>query len=374
MRSEFRFKKRPRKTSPKGYVYYVMFASMPGKWISTGTHDYTKAVQWASRYDPPAATEMSDITFREYTEDFFVRGKCPYLKRQESHGKHFGDMHIHTIRRILERYLWKEFGKKRLSMITRRDIDQWLVHLDCAFETKNKYLATLRNALDQAAYDEIIPVNPAKEVPFFKGKNRDRGRWSKEELALFFPDDIDAMSAVWGSLSWATYFYILASTGLRPSEVSALYWEDWAKDLHGLVVGHAYENLTGKRKGTKTGVVKPAILTERGETLLSLMEMQRDDEPRIFSVNGGRVRLATIAKHLRGVCSRLKIDQAGRTPYTFRHTFNTLTVRNLPREIVQTLMGHATDAMTRRYDHPTDDERLQDVQRGNVRDYLSELF
>jgi len=54
---------------------------------------------------------------------------------------------------------------------------------------------------------------------------------------------------IWNSFEWATYFYILGSCGLRP----------------------------GKIKSTKTGLRKPAVMTDRAEGFLILPESSTAD-------------------------------------------------------------------------------------------------
>ena len=154
--------------------------------------------------------------------------------------------------------------------------------------------------------------------------------------------------------------------------MAALYWSDWKRDHHGFIITSSIENFTGRRKSTKTNIVKPAILTERAEFLLTLIGPGRSDDKLIFTVNDAPIKLATSNKHFKASCERAGIIRGDRTQYSLRHTFNTLALTKLPVGQVQKLMGHQTEAMTAHYNHPTEADILGQVQ--NAREILKTLF
>ncbi len=109
---------------------------------------------------------------------------------------------------------------------------------------------------------------------------------------------------------WATFFLVASVTGLRPGELLALRWTDW------------YRSLIISRTIDDGGLVKEKL------------KEHRQDEG--------------------------KIKPAGRNlvPYSLRHGFDTDLLKRAPMYIVQTLMGHSTDKMTRLYNHPNPEDWL----------------
>lgn len=367
MRNPYRFRKRKTKS---GHIFYVCFRANPEKWISTGQTNIVAATQWAEHYNPENGPVS--ITFKEFTKDFFLEGQCAWLKRMNQKGHTYGYPHLKRYRQILEGHWIPVFGNLLIGSIRRKQIDEYLMSLNVAAETKNKYLSALRTVLSEAEYQELIDRNPAREVRLFKGKTKERKIFTPEELAKLFPEDIKDLKAIFIDLEWALYFYLQASCGLRPSEVAALYWSDWKKEYHGFIVTSSIEMFTGRRKTTKTNIVKPAILTEKAEFLLTLIGPGRSDDNLIFSVNNAPIKLETSNKHFKASCEKAGVERGDRTQYSLRHTFNTLALTKLPVNQVQKLMGHQTEAMTAHYNHPTEADILGQVQ--SARDILKVLF
>ncbi len=132
-----------------------------------------------------------------------------------------------------------------------------------------------------------------------------------------------------------------------------------------MVISHSIENRTGRRKETKTRIKKPAVLTERAEGLLLLLESTASDTDKdtlIFhSPDNGPVILESANKHFKASCVRAGVDPRDRTQYCLRHSFNTHALHMLEKKDIQKLMGHRTDEMTKHYYHPTDEDLLKQV-------------
>jgi len=115
---------------------------------------------------------------------------------------------------------------------------------------------------------------------------------------------------------------------------------------------------SGKRdkiKGTKTGSVKPAVVSERTAAELEILKNSVKDyspEKFIFSDKKGYpLTIWSIAYNFRDGVLRAGINKHY-SPYWLRHTFNTRMLDVLPDDKVRILMGHATEAMTLHYRHP----------------------
>jgi integrase len=362
-------------------IFYVMFATQPGKWRSTGQRDESSALRWIVNH--LEEKRAIPITLKDFTKDFFIPDRCKWVRRKRAKGRTFGAPHLRRCRAILDGYILPRFGSFLISTITRRQIDDWLLDLvdkksgaSLAGATRNKILSVFRSVLDEAADMGIVEYNAAKGVRPFDATPVEREVFSPEELLTLFPADIDRLKAIWLTLEWAAYFMIQGTCGLRPGEVAALRWGRWYQNLHGLIVDAAVENETGRIKSTKTRNTKPAVLTSMCEQLLTLLKYQAEDSSKdafIFP-RGSKspYHLETANKHFKASCERAGIDRRDRVQYCLRHSFNTHMLRLLSMADVQQLMGHASDKMTRHYNHPTAESLLEGVQR--ARDAIGKFW
>jgi integrase len=370
----YRFKTRDLKV---GRIYYVMFRAMPGKWISTGTTDQAEAEKWAANYEI-SVIPTEQQTLSDFTENFFIQGKCMWVRRMQSKGKKFSDNHLSKMRGELDNYILPEFGNLMLSSITQRAIDDFLIDLKSVrfrrplmADAKNKVLIAFRHVMKEAVAQGIIGSDPTQGMVWFKdSEEKEQEIFSPEELKALFPESLDELVRIWQTLEWAAYFMVMGSCGLRPQEVGALTWGKWSRGLHGLAITHKIDPLTHKRvKGTKTGYSKAVALPRRAEEILLLHEAtaeNTDPDDLIFTPKSaaGGISAESANKHFKASCKQAKVDLRKRTPYNLRHSFNTYALQLLDQKEVQGLMGHRTNAMTQRYDHPTDQQLIQRIPAG----------
>ena len=374
---DFRFKRR-------NGIFYVIFRFEPGRPRSTGQTTESDAIAWA--YAHMNEPVRPNVTFADFTKCFFVPGECSWATRMLKKGRTFNAEYFTGHRNRLTAYMLPKFGPLLVSAITTKTIDEWLMDLkairtkeDLAAESKHKILVTLKKILEEAKYQGVIASNPAKDVSPFYDKSAGRDPFSISELHTLFPEDIDRLLHIWQTLPWATYFYVMASCGLRPGEAAALQWVDWIRSLHGVIVRWSVENKTGELKGLKTekkGVqMKPAMLTARAETLLIMHESAQERtqlDDMVFQVNGAALKLETCRKHFRASCKRAGVELNGRTPYSLRHTFNTLVSKSATLSQLQTAMGHITMSSSQRYLHPEPEDLLE--QAAPVRNIVERVF
>ena len=363
-----------------GY-YYVMY---PGKkWQSTAQTEEKQAIEWAE-YNLPGNPSRQP-TVAEFAKDFFIPGKCRWLKRMKQKGHVYGPGHLKKMRANVEKYILKEFGNMTLTSVTRRSIDDWLLDLKgtkskrpLMADAKNKIIVSFRHIMNDAVDEGWIDKSPLDDlVPFNDLEKKPREIFTVPELQKLFPDDLAELDRIWQTLDWAAYFYVMGSCGLRPGEVSGLTWGNWYKDLHGLVITHSIEAVTLRRKETKTGIMKPAILTMKAEMLLQAVEDARPGHGRDVLIfpgpDGAPMILETANKHFKASVGRAKVDLRDRTQYCLRHSFNTYARKELESRDVLILMGHSNEQTNRIYDHPEEREileRLSAETREKARDRL----
>lgn len=376
MKKEYRFWQR----KDKGGIYYVMFRTHPGKWVTTGCRNRDDALLWAERNK--VVQQRTEITFKDFATGFFSEDKYNYIKRMEAKNKKYQEQwHIQNQGR-LDNYIIPHFGNQLISTITTRQIDDWYIQLKtrsgqpAADSTKNKILNVLRVIMQEAKDLKYIDTNPAKEVIAATEINKPREIFTREELIKMFPMQVEDCIKIWRSLSWYLYFRLQAVCGLRPGEVAALHWEDYYKDLKGIVVRRAIDhkgNLKGIKTAGKGKKEKIGYLDDKTAAELDLLhkEQEHPEAGLIFIPEKAAViKPEAGLKHLRICAPAAGIELGNRVLYSFRHTFDTELLRKLDRDTVNDLMGHT--AYRREYDHRTGEEILQ--QRQDVQKVINGSF
>jgi len=264
----------------------------------------------------------------------------------------------------IKNYIIPLWGNLSIKELTVKKIDDGLLSLmsvrsgkDLSGTAKNTILLILDSMFSIAIENGVTENNPAKSVMRFSQAVRNqRGAIPKDEMRLLFPASHDRLVKIWRKQIYAAAYLVLRDTGLRPGELRALQWGDWYPELKFFPITKAIES--GKRdkiKGTKTGSVKPAVVSEQTAAELEILRKSVKDyapEKFIFADRSGLpFTIWTIAYNFKAGVFRAGLDKPY-SPYWLRHTFNTRMLDILPDETVRLLMGHATEAMTRHYRHP----------------------
>jgi len=286
-----------------------------------------------------------------------------FMRKRRQKSRPLTDKSAEIRNNMIKNYVIPLWGNISLSKLTVKIIDSGLVHVVSVREgkelsglTKNTLLTILDDIFVLAIEDGVVDNNPVRAVMRFSREITDtRGAIPKYEMEILFPASHDALIKIWRKQVYAAAYLVLRDTGLRPGELRALQWKDWYPDLLFFPVTKAIES--GKRdkiKGTKTGSVKPAVVTEQTAAEIEILRNQVKDyspEKFIFSDGGGPFTITRLDYNFRMGILRAGLDRPY-SPYWLRHTFNTRMLDVLPDDMVRILMGHATEAMTRHYRHP----------------------
>ena len=368
----YRFKQR------KGRNIQVIFHHLPGKEISTGTTDIVEAVAFAEEYlkrDGLTTADDKNLTIREYCDGFFSRrDKCSFYHRMERLNKMRDEVYWRNSQGYVDNYIIPHLGARRIDSLTTRGIENWILDIkgvkgqELAAGTKSKILQCLRTILDEAVRDEIIDNNPAAMAVSPSDSEEDKKErrvFTLYEQKLLMPDDLIERIKLWGGIMWASYFSVLADTGMRPGEVMGLRVCDVYRTPQGYGVVAVQEVSTdGKKikqrvktsgKGMERRV---ALLSEgTGKLIEQLVECQHitDDNECLFlkdrSDKKSYIGVDTANKHMRGVLKRLGLEDA--TQYSFRHTFATYRRGSADEKALALAMGHSGGNVRDDYDHRT---------------------
>ena len=368
----YRFKQR------KGRNIQVVFHHLPGKEISTGTTDIVEAVAFAEDYlkrDGLTTADDKNLTIREYCDGFFSRrDKCSFYHRMERLNKMRDEVYWRNSQGYVDNYIIPHLGARRIDSLSTRGIENWILDIkgvkgqELAAGTKSKILQCLRTILDEAVRDEIIDSNPATMAvsPSDSAEDKKERRvFSLYEQKLLMPEDLIERIKLWGGIMWASYFSVLADTGMRPGEVMGLRVCDVYKTPQGYGVVAVQEVSTdGKKikqrvktsgKGMERRV---ALLSEgTGKLIEQLVECQHitDDNECLFlksrADKKSYIGVDTANKHMRGVLKKLGLEDA--TQYSFRHTFATYRRGSADEKALALAMGHSGGNVRDDYDHRT---------------------
>ena len=295
----------------------------------------------------------SALTFARFAETWWLAGKCRYLKTAANNGTPIGRHHAAVQRSYLTTHILPFFASMRLSAIRVHHIEQWRLrlHEELAPATAANVYSCLRTMLNEAERLELIHHNPIRRVKPARQITAKRRVLAAEETRRLFRAENWQDPVAFAANLFAAF------TGARLGECLALQ----ASDLHDgyVTIRHSLCRLEGL-KGTKTGVVRevpiPAIL-ERVLTRLTAVNTAGF----VSSRDGGSkpVYDRSVTRALKqalipiGV-SADEIRSRGLSFHSWRHFYNTVLLQTgLPVSLTQQLLGHTTEASTRRYSAAT---------------------
>lgn len=106
----------------------------------------------------------------EYAKDFYRWDASSFIKRQHAKGRGFNRTWANALQSMMEHYVFPRFGRMRLNALTRPMVEDWLVDLPLANQTRNQILYALRRILLEAESEGLILRNPLNHVePMGKG-------------------------------------------------------------------------------------------------------------------------------------------------------------------------------------------------------------
>jgi integrase len=362
--------KQPYLLYQRGAVWYVRFENEK-TFHSTGLRNRVDAEAFAhnelrlrSQRRSPAATLYG------YARDFFIWDSCKWVARQRAKKRPFSKAVSESRRGHLSNYLFPRFGDAELSDITAVEIEDWLVLLPLANQTRNHILYSLSIILREAVRDGIIDKNPAESVEPMGKDFRATSALGNEDLAALFPEDQDEFSRIWPELQFGVMFFLMVTSGMRPGEARALEWSSVLLDIPAVLVLQAItaSEEIGPTKGKER---RGAIIPKQTADLLRRWhDTSSENESFVFrSIHDGfHSRKATYNRFRDGL-KRAQINTDGRqiSMRNLRTTYNTrmrqmLLANSMSEDVLRFFIGHRSVQMTDRYDSPELAAKLKSMQ------------
>jgi integrase len=261
---------------------------------------------------------------------------------------------------MLGRRILPVLGEVAIAEITRADVERWVIWAEEQTSRADRRYSTatletwwrlLGLVLRDAAADHRIP-DPTLRVspPRSPRRNvRQRDTLTPRQLGRL----LDTIERVWPG--WHAEVFTLAFSGMRPSELYALQWDDI--DERRLVISIRRSVVRGVVSATKTDAPREAGLHRSLRDALEVHRLRMAEAGRRVSgaglifpaADGGHRGTAALGKLLRlaGGAAGLPVAVGA---LMLRRTFNTLVaLAGTDRLVLRAQLGHTTEKMTERY-------------------------
>ena len=354
-----------RKGPDRKPMYYARFRAEDGTllpWQTTGCTSKTAARAWAAQ----KTKRGEGIIRRRFIFSGFAEGwwteNHDYVQGRIARGHHLTATYLVVMKGHLQNHVLPYFKDKRITQITPRNIEEWLLALrrgKLSPSTINHALRCLKVILKEATRQGLLARDPSAFISGLAERPKERGILTATEIRALF--DEKKIGKIWsGDRKHYTLSLLAASTGLRMGELQAL--PVGAVHENYVTVSQSWERRTGIKQGTKTGAGRLVPLPKKtAEHLTALIESSSYQEPADLVFWGQdrhtplspRMILAALYSALGKIGITAEEREERRlTFHSHRHFLNTaLRTAKVPDPIVQKVTGHRTQEMTDHYSH-----------------------
>jgi integrase len=360
-----------RRITTKGKkTFYVQFYNDAGRRMnamSTGMSSKSAAESWAFAYIQEGKTGTKrTLGFTQYSQNFFVWGKCPYIESQIARGQPISRGYADALRSYLANHILPSFRSYKLVQITPKDVEDWLLRLRTKIgrngrklspTTINQCLNALRIILSEAARLGLISNNPALSIKQLKRTPETRGVLTIQECKRLFDESL--IEKIWGGdLRHYSISLLAASTGMRLGEIQGLQRQHLTANY--VQVEHSYTRKYGlsmPKRNSRRVIPIPSRTSAHLQELVSLSPYRRAKDLIFFGTRRDRaIERKVVEEKLYAALGKIGISEELRkqrnvTFHSWRHFFNSYLRTKIPDAKLQRLTGHKTLEMTDHYTH-----------------------
>jgi integrase len=296
-------------------------------------------------------------TFADFSEDFWVWDKCTYILRcnnLKKAKKSISIEHARTERGYLKNHILPYFRKRKLTSITKEEIEDFIIYLrknkPLAAGTINHLIKILKIMFAEAKRRQLIYEDPSKEISYLDAREQERGVLTIEEVVtLLNPKNIDKL---WDGCRISYAMNVLAAvTGMRRGELLGLLNRNVHPDH--IYVEKSFGHITGVKNQTKGLDPRYAPITPEIYRLLQTI-MKGGPEGFTFSLHEGSKHYPEnqILPKFKAALLKMGMTEQERTErnlvfHSWRHTFNTiLLLKKITVPKIQAVVGHKDNRMT----------------------------
>jgi integrase len=318
--------------------------------LGTLTELPTKAAAFNKMTEIMKTPSLTAMTFQELTERW-EKAEGPTLKPAT----------LGHYKNALRAYVLGTFAKRRISDITREDIQMFLASKAKTYSKSvlRSIRVTMSMNLGWAVSCGWLERNPCEGVrlPFESGGRKVRRSVLTAQQIHQIADGLKE--------PYATLVHFLASTGLRIGEAIAIKWTDFDGDVL-RVQRQVYEGKEGsvKTESSERGLPLPENLLSRLHALPKHAEWVFASK-RGTPLNQGNV-LKRHIKGANGIATKLNIHVGGW--HDFRHTLTTTLRRDgVHPKVISGILGHSkVNIAMDVYDHATVQDFRQPLENVNT--------
>jgi integrase len=240
----------PRPSKKYKQVYYVRFRDPENgermSAVSSGHTTKSGARNWAiEQIQAGNIDRKSKVNFSVYTTEWFVWGKCPYIKLMLSKGHRFSRSYAENRRGYLINHLQPFFGNMKLGEIGVTEAEGFLANMQTkgySSSAVNNAFSTFSIIMQEAVRQGILLSNPLDKVKCVVKTTSIKEIIPLDTAkTLFNPCNI---GKCWDNSIFHYCFNLVAfTTGLRQAEILALRKKDIKKGY--LEVNHTWDRKYG---------------------------------------------------------------------------------------------------------------------------------
>jgi integrase len=264
-----------------------------------------------------------------------------------------GDFRASTLRsyrNIVERDLRPTWGGTPIGAITREEVHSYrqrLIERGLSASTLNQHRAIVRGIFARAVRDFALSESPAMGFDWTRSRRTTSGA-----ISFYRPDEVQLLVSHAADEQDAAIFLTAAFTGLRASELRNLRWRsvDCADSL--IHVERGYTDEGGEQLPKSYKVRSVPLMPQVAQVLAALKRRDyfvADDDLVFVNVVGKWIDRSALYRRYKRAQERASLRSL--RFHDLRHSFGTMAVRAFPITDVQTWMGHADIATTRKYVH-----------------------
>jgi integrase len=260
------------------------------------------------------------------------------------------------------------FGKVPLIKLRPEHIERFqadMLKQGLSINTIRTARVTLGAALSYAVDRRLIGTSPLKNVKLPRSQNPEE---NDKEPRVFTNDEVERFLSAAAGDEYEPMFRFMLATAFRPGEARGVRWQDIDLERRVLHVRRQSIELKGARRQFDTpksrqgkrhvplvNFAMDVLETQRQRVQFMRQTPGWQEHNLIFPSADGRAVVArTVNMHMTVLCKQAAIPHA--TPHTLRHSAATFLLSlGVPDRVVQAILGHASNATTRLYQHVTDD-------------------
>ncbi|MCX4371979.1 MAG: site-specific integrase [Dysosmobacter sp.] len=312
------------------------------------------------------ASKTGQFTVGQWAETWFENYAKPSIRETTAaYYKNYIDKHIVP-----------NIGKIKLNKLTTLDIQKFynkaktkgrvkryegMKDLSLSSKTIRGLHAMLRQCLDQAVQERLIPYNPAAGCKLPPKE--------KKEMQTLPAEKISTYLAAAEEHGVFPMFYLELTTGIRRGELVALLWDDLDLETQTLSISKSAGRINGEVKVTQpktANSVRTIYLPQETIDLLIQEHAKHPGNPIMFPspVTGNLYGPDCIGRLHKNLLKKAGITE--NIPFHgLRHTFATLAIQQgIDAKTVSSILGHYSAGFTLdTYTHVTNEMQREAAQR-----------